>query len=333
MKLGTLNLKNNLILAPLQNVTSSPYRNFCRYFYDIGLVCVPMLYTKRLMKSPKSVEQELLKLEEERPISVQLIGSDTEALIKAIEYLESYKFDVLDINAGCPSKRAIKAKEGGYLLKDLKKLEELLNIAIKYSSRPVSLKIRLGFQNADLKAIKDLANVINNTAIDFCTIHARSVISRFDVSTLNLNALKELKDLTSIPLVGNGDITNHEVAKTFLDYTDVDALMIGRGSLGNPEIFLQIHTYLSKGEEIPFKNDSNLMKKRIEIYEQMIDSFLENSTLKYPLEEFKFVELKRNAIWLTKNMDNSTEIRIKLSKTKNLKELKIILKDIFKNYI
>ena len=116
MKLGTLNLQNRYILAPMLNVTTAPYRRFCRKFQSIGLVSVPMLYTKRIEKDPKSVEKDLYKIEQERPISVQLIGSDPNALKNTIDHLNSYKFDILDLNAGCPSKRAIKAQEGGYLI-------------------------------------------------------------------------------------------------------------------------------------------------------------------------------------------------------------------------
>ncbi len=103
-----------------------------------------MIYTKKIESDPKYIENELLKIEEERPISIQLIGSDIEALRKSLDYLESYNFDVIDINAGCPSRRAIKAKEGGYLMKNLEQMKILIENALKYSSKPVSLKIRTG---------------------------------------------------------------------------------------------------------------------------------------------------------------------------------------------
>ncbi|MBA7711171.1 tRNA-dihydrouridine(20/20a) synthase [subsurface metagenome] len=133
MKLGTLNLKNRYILAPMLNVTTAPYRRFCRKFQEIGLVSVPMLYTKKIGKDPKSIERNLYKIEQEKPISIQIIGSNTESLKKTIDFLESYKYDVLDLNAGCPSKRAIKAKEGGFLMKNLDSLKSLIKIAVKYS--------------------------------------------------------------------------------------------------------------------------------------------------------------------------------------------------------
>ena len=329
MKLGSITLKNNLVLAPLQNVTTAPYRRFCRLFFDIGLVCVPMLYTKRLMNRPKSLEQELAKIEQERPISIQLIGSDIEALRKAIEYLESYKFDVIDINAGCPSKRAIQSKEGGYLLKDLPKLAKILQIALKYSSRPVSLKTRLGFHNSD--KIDDLAKIVNNSNISFLTMHARTVESRFGNDTLNLDALKRLKELIRVPLIGSGDIINPEIAKNVLEYTKVDALMIGRGSIGNPKIFHHINEYLTKKIKVFTRNNINSLKNYVKIYEQVLDDYIEETKLSYPIEKYKFTELKRNAIWLTKNIMESTFLRRELGNAKNLNQLRNILQNLNAN--
>lgn len=326
MKLGTLNLENRYILAPMLNVTTAPYRRFCRKFQKIGLVSVPMLYTKKIEKTPKSVEKDLYKIKDEHPISVQLIGSDPEALKKAIDYLESYKFDILDLNAGCPSKRAIKAKEGGFLMKDLKNLNLLIKIAVKYSTKPISLKIRTGYEEP--VNIEEIAKIINDSGIDFAIIHARTVKSNYYKGTLDLDTVKRLKERITIPLVGNGDIINPMSAKHFIDYTNVDALMIGRESMGNPEIFNQVHEYFTKGKEILSKNNSDLVKKYIGIYEELIDEFLNG--ISYPIsnEEMKFIELKRNAIWLTKNIKNSSNFRTQISRTKNLKQLKTTLDEI-----
>ena len=327
MKLGTLDLANRYILAPMQNVTTAPYRRFCRKFQEIGLVSVPMLYTKRIAKDPKFLEHKLYKIEEERPISIQLIGSDIDAFRKSIDYLESYNFDVLDINAGCPSRRAIKAKEGGYLMKDLRRLNELLQIVVKKSSKPVSLKIRTGFEKP--MNIEDVSSLINQSGISLLTIHARTVKSNFLNDALDLNTVKRLKERIRIPLVGNGDITTPVSAKQFIDYTKVDAFMIGRETMGNPEIFRQIHEYLTKGKIITFKNNLELVSEHINIYEEIIDTLLNEISLPFGNDEFKFNELKRNSIWLMKNIRNSTQIRTRLSKTKNLLQLKDSLKEIF----
>jgi len=327
MKLGSLSLKNNLILAPLLNVSTAPYRNFCKVFHDIGLVCVPMLYVKRMANKPSSIQYDLEKIEKESPVSVQLIGNDLEAFKASILNMESYKFDVLDINAGCPSKRAIASKKGGYLLKDLEHLKKILNQAVKYSSKTVSLKTRVGFN--DSKSINDIGKIVNESGIDFLTVHARTVKNRFDDKKLDLDAVKQLKEIITIPLIGNGDIYDPVSAKNFLDYTNVDALMIGRGSIGNPMIFSQIYEYLKNDSYKPFINNYKIMEKHVDLYEKAIDDYLINTQLNYPHEEFKFVELKRNSIWLTKNIENSTILRTKLSKIKKLEQLKTTLTNFF----
>ncbi len=326
MKLGTLSLVNRYILAPMQRVTTAPYRIFCRRFQKIGLVSVPMIYTKSITNNSKSNEHELYKIEEESPISIQLIGSDFDALKNSIDFLESYEYDVLDINAGCPSRRAINAHEGGYLLKDLDRLKELLQIAVKNSSKPISLKVRTGY--AKPMNIDNFSKIVNDSGIDFLIIHARTVKNNLIKGTLDLDTVKRLKELLTIPLVGNGDISNPQTAKHFIDYTKVDALMIGRESMGNPMIFHQIHEYFTKGEEVLFKNNMDLLRKYFKIYEEIIDEFLNDITFSYGNEKFKFVELKRNAIWLTKSIENSTAIRTRLSVAKNLTQIKKILKDV-----
>ncbi|MFX1343733.1 MAG: tRNA dihydrouridine synthase [Promethearchaeota archaeon] len=327
MKLGSLELANRYILAPMQNVTTAPYRRFARRLQEIGLVYVPMLYTKKIEKNPKSVEKELFKVEEERPIGIQLIGSDPIALKKTIDFLDSYKFDILDLNAGCPSKRAIKSQEGGYLIKDLEKLNVLINTAVKYSSRPISLKIRTGFEKP--VNIGKLAEIINNSGIDLLIIHARTVLSRFLDGVLDLDTVKNIKQKVEISVVGNGNIFNPITAKHFIDYTEVDALMIGRESMGNPVIFNQLHEYFTNAKQNTFIKSFNNVKKYIEIYEESIDEYLQGISHPISNEEIKFIELKRNSIWLTKNIRNSSHIRRQISNSRNLTQLKNTLKSIF----
>lgn len=325
MKLGTLDLANRYILAPMQNVTTGPYRRFCRNFHKIGLVSVPMIYAKRIAQNPKFLEFELSKIEKEKPISIQLIGSDQVTLKKSIDCLESYKYDVLDINAGCPSRRAINAKEGGYLMKDLELLNNILHVVIKNCSKPVSLKIRTGFDKpVDLD---QMATIANSSGISFLIVHARTVRSKYNDGALDLETVKNLKKKLHIPLVGNGNITNPKIAKEFVRYTEVDALMIGRESMGNPRIFQHIHQYLTKSEFLHFKNDKSLMRKYLNVYEQIVDDFLIDVLAPHGNEEFKLTELKRNAIWLTKELKNSTLFRTQLSKAKTLKQLGITLEN------
>jgi nifR3 family TIM-barrel protein len=333
MKIGKIELENNLMLAPMQNVTTAPYRRFCRKLSSIGLVSVPMIYTKRIETHPQSILIDLYKIEEERPISIQLIGSDKISLKKSIDFLSSYNFDFLDINAGCPSKRAIRAQEGGFLIKNLDKLKLILDTAVKYSSRPVSVKIRTGFNSA--KELIGIMKVIEDSGVELVSIHSRTVKDRYDNSKFDIEAIKRLKATISIPVVGNGDIDTPQKAKNVFDYTKVDGIMIGRASMGNPRIFNQISSFLNQDIIIPIENNLAKMKENLILYEEIIDE-MDYTTYFSNIEDlnkFKFSELKRNAIWLTRFIENSRNIRIKLSKSKSLNDLKSILKTIFSNYV
>ena len=332
MKIGRIALNSHLILAPMQNVSSAPYRRFCRIVSDkVGLVIVPMLYTKRLEKNPSSVELELYRIKEERPIGVQLIGSNIEALKKSIEFLECYEFDLLDLNAGCPSKRALQANEGGYLMNDLETLRQLIQTALKYSSRPVSLKIRTGFEKP--VDIDEFISIVDNLGLEFITIHGRTVKDRLNNTKIDLDTIRKIKKNLSIPVIGNGEIVDHDSAKYFLESTSVDGLMIGRGSIGNPEIFNQVDKFLKNGTEISIENDFIKWQNYIKLYEECIDDFLDaNNPIEYQKEKFKFTELHRNSIWLTKNIKDSTSIRRTLSGAKNIEQLKCIFKEVIQFY-
>ncbi|TFF87140.1 MAG: tRNA-dihydrouridine synthase family protein [Promethearchaeota archaeon] len=331
MKLGNLEISNNLLLAPLQNITTSPFRRFCRRYFKVGLVFIPMIYTKRITRNVDSIEQELLKISEEKPISIQLMGRDLEDFKRTLGLLESYDIDGIDINAGCSSRRALNSKSGAYLIIDLKHLKKILNLAVKHSSFPVSLKTRIGESKPN--NLQKITETINDSDIDFLTVHARTIDSKFDREELNLEALKTIKKLSKIPVIGNGDIKNPIFAKKVLDYTKVDGLMIGRESMGNPEIFSQISNYLAQNEYISFKNNLDLWFERLKLYEDCIDEYLDGLQNLISAEEYKFSELKRNSIWLTKGLKNSTIIRRKLSQTKKLENLKSTFQEIMNSKI
>ncbi|MFO8017067.1 MAG: tRNA-dihydrouridine synthase family protein [Promethearchaeia archaeon] len=323
MRIETLELKNNLFLAPLQNVTTAPYRRFCRYYSEIGMVSVPMLYMLRVANSPNSVKPELIKIEEERPISIQLIGNKKQALIDSIDFLESYRYDMLDINAGCPSRRAITSKRGGYLTGNLKELKKIIKTAVKYSAKPVSVKIRIGLN--EVVDVKKLSTILNDSGISLVIVHARTVQDRFSKEALNLSFVKHLTEKVNIPVIGNGDIWDGKNAKHFLNFTGVDGLMIGRASKGDPDVFNRIETYLKNEEKVPHKNSMRILREKVKTYERIIDEFLQDTDLISEKPDFKYHELFRNAIWLTKNLPDSTQLRREISQCRTITEIKQLL--------
>jgi len=167
---------------------------------------------------------------------------------------------------------------------------------------------------------------VNPSGIDFLTIHGRTVKGRYLDSTLDLNTIKKIKSLVKIPVVGNGNIDGGLTAEKFLEFTKVDALMIGRVSMGNPEIFKQINQYFSKGIEPKCENSLSEVRKYLKLYEECVDEFLDDAIdMPFSHEKFKLMELRRNAIWFTKNIQDAISLRTQISKIKNLEELRDLI--------
>ena len=326
MKIENLQLKNNLFLAPLQNITTGPYRRFCRHYSTIGMVYVPMIYMLRVVNSFESVKEELVKIEEEKPISIQLIGNNKETLIQSIDILESYQYDMLDINAGCPSRRAISSQRGGYLMGHLDELQTIINTAAKYSSKPVSLKIRTGLYNTT--DINKLSTIINDSGISLLIVHARTVKERFEEGTLDLEFVRTIKDKVDIPVIGDGDIWDGKSAESFSKCTGVDGLMIGRATKGDPEVIKRIETYLKTGKKVTPNKNMESFKHYVHVYEKIIDNYLKDTHIIENKPDFKYSELFRNVIWLTKDLPHSSALRRRLSKCKTLSQIKQALENL-----
>lgn len=329
MKLREMKLPSNILLAPMYNVTTTPFRRFCRHFYNLGLVMIPMIHTDRLIKNLKSIEYKFLKIEQENPISVQLVGNNADSFKEAATILESYDFDMIDINAGCPSEKSDETQHGAFLLRDLHNLKKIIKSTLKYSSKEVSLKIRIGLE--DPLKLKELKNAIGDLDLSFITVHGRTVKGRFDRSELNLEFIKNLKHEISIPIIANGDINSPEFAKHVLTYTNVDGIMIGRGCIGDPLIFERISNHLSKSEYSPFINSIGMMESNISLYEKILDHYLEEINLPMDKQEYKFRELRRNSIWLTKGIKSAVNLRNKLNQVKNMVQLRDFYKETFQS--
>jgi tRNA-dihydrouridine synthase B len=329
MKLRDFHLPNNIFLAPMHNVTTSPFRRFCRSFYNIGLVTVPLIYAERLVNNPESVEYQFSKIEDESPISIQLTGKSIDSYREAALYLESYNFNFIDINAGCPSDKSKEAQNGAFLLKDLDYLKNILETVLKHSSKPLSLKIRTGV-NAPLE-IKEVKKFLNDIDLNFITVHGRTVEASFKKAKLDLKFIKELKANTNIPLIANGDISQPKFAKHVLEYTNADGLMIGRGCIGDPEIFTRIEAYLSSSEFIPFQNTLEKFTNKIQLYEKILNDYIKDLNLPIDADDYKLIELRKNSLWLTKGLRNSVKIRNKINQAKKLSQLKDIFQELFYN--
>ena len=233
IKIGNVELKNNIFLAPMAGITDRAFRIVCEKF-EPGLVYTEMISSKGLFHNDSKTKLLLNMEDEKRPIAVQIFGSDVESMKYAAEYVSKYA-DIIDINMGCPAPKVVKNGDGSKLLLDLPKAYEIIKEVVKSVSIPVTVKFRKGWDNDNIVAV-DMAKIAEDAGASAITIHGRTR-SEFYSGTADWNIIKSVKENVNIPVIGNGDIKNVDDAKRIFELTGVDAIMIGRASLGKPWIF------------------------------------------------------------------------------------------------
>lgn len=307
-------------LAPMAGVSDPALRLQCKKM-GAGLVVTEftsihsiIAKEKQLKENKKTIQEFLEYSEQERPLSVQLFGSDLLALEKAAKIVEPF-FDIIDYNMGCPAPHITQQMAGGALLQEVNLTQQIFNTLVNAVKKPVTLKIRLGVTEASRYLFKDIAEIAEDEGIQMITLHPRTVTQGYS-GNADWQMIKELKEISSIPIVGNGDITTPEDAKTMIDQTGCDYIMIGRGAMGNPFLFEQINDYLKTGtyEKYTFKDK--------------LDAFFDylHLTTQYSI---KFSNIKSQAMRFTKGMTGGAKLRPKISSSKNLIELEKIMNDAY----
>ena len=317
LKIGNVELKNNIILAPMAGLTDLPFRTICEK-YNPGLVVTEMVSSKALMYNDEKTKRLLNMEGEKRPISVQIFGSDIEAMKYASEYVSKIA-DIIDINMGCPAPKVVKNGDGSKLLLDLEKVEKITKTVVDSSSVPVTVKIRKGWDNEHIVAV-EAAKIIEKAGASAITIHGRTR-SEFYLGKADWNIIKKVKENVNIPVIGNGDIKTPQDAKAMLELTKCDGIMVGRGTLGNPWILEQIRTYLENGEIRQVSNE-----EKIKIIFEHID--LE---VKEKGENVGIKEMRKHICYYLKGMPMASEIRNKINKLESKKEVKETLTEYFKS--
>ena len=317
LKIGNVELENNLILAPMAGVTDLPFRLIVEKF-NPGLVCTEMVSSKALFYGDVKTKQLLKTDGEKRPISMQIFGSDIESMAFAAKYVSELA-DIVDINMGCPAPKVVKNGDGSKLLLDIEKAEKVIKSVVQNSTKPVTLKLRKGWDLNNIVAV-EFAQMAEQVGVSSITIHGRTRTEMYS-GKADLDIIKKVKESVKIPVIGNGDIIDEESALKMFEYTGVDGIMIGRGSFGNPWIFKKIKYFLETGEKLPEiskEEKLRVIKKHIKL------------ELKEKEEITAIREMRKHIAWYTKNMPNSSEFRNEINKIEDKDELTKKVEEYFK---
>lgn len=316
-KIGNVEIKNQIVLAPMAGYSNTSFRKIIKQM-GCGLIYAEMVSDKAIQyQSQKTLE--LLKMsEKERPIAQQIFGCDQESFVIAAKIVEKRMHpDIIDINMGCPvPKVALKAQAGSALLKNPDKIYEIVQAVKNAVSVPITVKIRSGWDEQNINAV-EVAKICEKAGASAIAIHGRTRSQGYS-GKANWEIIRQVKESVSIPVIGNGDILNYKDAKRMLELTKCDAVMIGRGCLGNPWLIKECVDYLETGK-IP-NEVSNIEKIAMMKYHYKL--LKEDKS-----EKIALLEIRSNIIYYLKNMPKGKEIKTKICQSKNEKELLKILEE------
>lgn len=316
LKIGNVELENNILLAPMAGITDRAFRNIVKS-EGAGLVCTEMVSAKALYYGDKKTEQLMNTAGEKRPISIQIFGSEPKVMGKVAKNV-SKNCDILDINMGCPAPKVVKNGDGSKLLLNPELAGDIVREVVKNARVPVTVKMRIGWDSEHVVAV-ELAQIIEKAGASAITVHGRTR-EQYYSGIANWDMIKKVKESVNIPVIGNGDIDSAESAKKMLEQTNVDGIMIGRGSLGNPWIFKEV---------IEFLRNSNTTKAPTN--KEKLQTILEhiNLAIEEKGELVAVKEMRKHISWYIKNLKDATKIREKINQITSRKELEDCLIEYF----
>ncbi|WP_099469256.1 tRNA dihydrouridine synthase DusB [Konateibacter massiliensis] len=313
LKIGNVELENNLILAPMAGVTDLPFRLLCKQ-QGAGLLCMEMVSAKAIHYKNKNTESLMEIHEEENPVSLQLFGSDPHIMSEIAKQIEEKPFDILDINMGCPVPKVVNNMEGSALMKDPKLVREIVTQTVKAIQKPVTVKIRKGFDAAHINAV-EIAKIIEDSGAAAIAVHGRTR-EQYYSGKADWDIIRQVKESVSIPVIGNGDVDSPQSAAKLLEETNCDGIMIGRGAQGNPWLFSQIREYFETGKIVE--------KPTIEQLKKMI---MEHARLqvKYKGEFIGIREMRKHTAWYTTGYPHCAKLRGRVNEIEDLSSLVLLL--------
>lgn len=316
LKIGNVELENNILLAPMAGITDLAFRKVCKE-NNCGLVETEMVSAKAVYYNDEKTMKMLNMEGEKRPVSIQIFGNDPEVMMAATKILDG-KSELLDINMGCPAPKVVKNGDGSKLLLDLDLVEKIVKSVVSVSKVPVTVKMRTGWDENTIVA-EEAAKIIEKSGASAITIHGRTR-SEFYSGKVNLDLIKRVKEAVNIPVIGNGDVIDGISAKEMFEKTRVDGIMIGRGTLGNPWIFKHIIHYLETGENLPSESNEEKLATIIKHFNLLLEEKGEYTAVR---------EIRKHAAWYVKNMKDASKFKCEVNKIEKAEDFIKAVKEFF----
>ncbi len=317
LTIGNVTLDNNVVLAPMAGVTDLPFRLLCRE-QGAGLICMEMVSAKAIYYNNKNTEQLLEIHPEERPVSLQLFGSDADIIAEMAKRIEERPFAILDFNMGCPVPKVVNNGEGSALMKNPKLVEEILTKLVKAINKPVTVKFRRGFDEEHINAV-EIAKIAESCGVAAVAVHGRTR-EQYYSGKADWEIIRRVKEAVSIPVIGNGDVDSALAAKRLVEETGCDGIMVGRACQGNPWIFKEITQYLDTGV-VPERPSVKEVRETVIRHAQL--------QLQYKGEYTGVREMRKHLSWYTFGYPNSARFRNMINSMERMEDLLASVDEIF----
>ena len=313
LQIGNVKLENDLILGPMAGVTDLPFRLLCKE-QGAGLLCMEMVSAKGIMYNNKNTKFLLTIDERERPVSLQLFGSDPDIISEQAKRIEELPFDILDINMGCPVPKIVNNGDGSALMKNPLLAGEIIEKTARAIQKPVTVKIRKGFDEEHINAV-EMAHIAQESVAAAIAVHGRTR-EQYYSGKADWEIIRKVKEAVKIPVIGNGDVWTPQDAIDMRKQTGCDGVMIGRGAQGNPWIFKQILHYEQTGELLEKPSPQEVTEMILRHAKMQMEFKGEYTGMR---------EIRKHAAWYTAGYKNSAKLRGKINETETYEELKELL--------